>query len=166
MFKNKHIIAALIITPILAIIAYFSVDYIVSEKPQKAEIGASYKLLEKPNCRYESGHCGLKNGNFEVDIDVELLDESYMNLTLVASFPLQGVKLALVDSPEEEGTPRDMVADNNEHTAWVIMLPQPGTATSRIRMVLSAEGSVYYGDTATTFMVYKTGFEKDFRKAN
>ncbi len=165
MFKNKHVIAALIITPILTIIAYFAVDYMVTEKPHKAEAGTSYELVEKPTCRYPSGNCALKNGDFEVDMQVELLDDGYMNLSLQSAYPLDGVKLALVDNPEQAGDPRDMVVDNNERTQWLIMLPQPTGEDSRIRLVISANSSMYYGDTATTFMVYKTSFEKDFRRA-
>ena len=165
MFKNKHVIAALIITPILTIIAYFAVDYMVTEKPHKAEAGTSYELVEKPTCRYPSGNCALKNGDFEVDMQVELLDDGYMNLSLESAYPLDGVKLALVDNPEQAGDPRDMVVDNNERTQWLIMLPQPTGEDSRIRLVISANSSMYYGDTATTFMVYKTSFEKDFRRA-
>ena len=103
MFKNKHIIAALIVTPILTIIAYFAMDYMVSEKPHKAQAGASYELVEKPNCRYPSGICGLKNADFEVDMHVELLDDGYMQLSLESVYPLDGVKLALVDSPNRQG---------------------------------------------------------------
>jgi hypothetical protein len=165
MFTNKHIIAALIVTPILTIIAYFAVDYMVSEKPKIAEAGASYELLAKPNCRYSSGHCGLKNGDFEVDMTVELLADGYMNLSLTSAFPLDGVKLALVDSPEMAGDPRDMIVDNNERTQWLIMLNQPATDTSRIRMVIASNASLYYGDTDTRFMLYQTSFDKDFRRA-
>ncbi|MGY0646152.1 MAG: hypothetical protein ACW7DN_16410, partial [Paraglaciecola chathamensis] len=62
MFKNKHIITALIVTPLLAIAGYFATDYIVSERPQQAQQGGQYQLAALPNCRYASGKCGLKNG--------------------------------------------------------------------------------------------------------
>ena len=164
MFKNKHLIAALIITPILTIIAYFAMDYMVSEKPHQAQAGASYELVEKPNCRYQSGLCGLKNGDFEIEMRVELLDDDTMNLSLESAYPLDGVKLALVDKPEQAGDPRDMVADNKERTHWQVVLPQATGDSSRLRLVISANSSLYYGDTATTFMIYQTSFEKDFRR--
>ncbi len=164
MFKNKHIIAALIVTPILAIIAYFATDYFVGEKPHKAQPGASYELLEKPNCRYSSGHCGLKNADFEVDMTIQRLDEGFLNLSLKSAFPLEGVKLALVADPEEQSEPRDMKMQNNDPKDWIITLSQPKTQTSRIRLVLGSNGSMYYGDTDTAFMDYETSFEKDFRR--
>ena len=64
MFKNKHFIVALLIAPILAIIAYFGVDIAVSEKPHAAKKGQSYKLVSKSNCRYTSGLCDMENGEF------------------------------------------------------------------------------------------------------
>ena len=163
MFKNKHIIAALIVTPILAIIAYFATDYFVSEKPHKALPGEAYELAEKPNCRYNSGRCGLKNADFTVDITAQHLDENYLNLTLKSAFPLQGARLAMVDDPEQPGEPRPMKNQNAQRTEWTITLSQPKTDSSRLRMVLAAGESVYYGDTSTAFLDYQTSFEKDFR---
>ncbi|NOQ87942.1 MAG: hypothetical protein GQ550_03380, partial [Gammaproteobacteria bacterium] len=51
--KNKHLILAMFVAPVLAIIAYSSVDTIVSEQPQAAMQGSSYKLAAKSNCRYQ-----------------------------------------------------------------------------------------------------------------
>lgn len=165
MFKNKHVIAALIVTPILAIIAYFATDYFVSEKPHKALPGESYQLAEKPNCRYESGICGLKNADFEVDISAKHLDEDYLNLSLKSIFPLDGVKLALVDNPEQQLEPREMTMQNNDPKDWQITLSQPKSENSRIRLVMASKGTIYYGDVSTAFIDYQTSFEKDFRKA-
>lgn len=39
MFKNKHFILALLIAPILSIIAYFGTDMALSEKPHAAKEG-------------------------------------------------------------------------------------------------------------------------------
>lgn len=44
MFKNKHFILALLIAPILSIIAYFGTDMALSEKPHAAKEGETYKL--------------------------------------------------------------------------------------------------------------------------
>lgn len=164
MFKNKHIIAALIITPILAIIGYFATDHLVSEKPHKARPGMSYQLVEMPNCRYESGHCGLKNADFNIDMQVELLENGTMNLSLDSAYPLNGVKLAVVDNPADSGEPLDMVAKNKQRTRWLASVRQPGGSESRIRLVISANASLYYGDVGTAFMVYKPAFDKDFRR--
>lgn len=64
MFKNKHFILALLIAPILSIIAYFGTDMALSEKPHAAKEGETYKLASKSNCRYTSGLCDMENGDF------------------------------------------------------------------------------------------------------
>ena len=67
-FKNKHLVVAMLVAPILAILAWYAIDVLVGEKPRPAEEGQSYPLAEKPNCRYGSGACGLKNADFELQL--------------------------------------------------------------------------------------------------
>lgn len=166
MFKNKHIIAALIITPLLAITAYFAVDQLVSENPHKALPGASYPLAEKPNCRYESGKCSLKNGDVEIDLHTRNLQDGRMELSLISAIPLEMARISLVDDPQLAGQPSDMSPVTEDRRQWLAIIQQPTGADSRIRMALSTGGVFYYGDTATTFTVYQTAFHKDFRRAN
>jgi len=58
--KNKHLVIAMLVAPVLAVLSYFALDVLVGERPKPAEEGQSYPLVEKPDCRYASGHCGLK----------------------------------------------------------------------------------------------------------
>jgi len=69
---NKHLIIAMIVAPILAVIAYYGVDRVVSETPHKAVKGQSYPLAAKSNCRYKSGECTLKNGDISLTINVAM----------------------------------------------------------------------------------------------
>ena len=68
--------------PVLGIISYFAVNALVGEDPQAAEAGQSYKLVEKPNCRYASGLCGLKNVDFELTLSFELAGDDRWLLKL------------------------------------------------------------------------------------
>ena len=68
MFSNKHVLVAMLVAPVLAIMAWFAVDYFVAERPHAAEEGATYTLLAKSNCRYASGKCDLENADFELTI--------------------------------------------------------------------------------------------------
>ena len=52
--------------PVLGVVAYFGVGAMFGEKPMPAVAGQSYQLIEKSNCRYSSGQCGLKNVDFEL----------------------------------------------------------------------------------------------------
>ena len=51
MWKDKHVVMAMIVAPILAIFAWVGVDYIVAEKAQPAEPGSMYPLVARSNCR-------------------------------------------------------------------------------------------------------------------
>lgn len=93
MFKNKHFIVALLIAPILSIIAYFGTDMAVSEKPHAAKEGQSYKLVSKSNCRYTSGLCDMENGDFKVKFRSEKLTNENLELSLHSAHSLEGVKL-------------------------------------------------------------------------
>ena len=71
MFTNKHIIVALLVTPVLAVLAWFAVGAFVGEKPQQAAPGQSYPLVERSNCRYDSGQCDLHNEDLQLSITFE-----------------------------------------------------------------------------------------------
>ena len=38
-YKNKHVVVAMLVAPVLALIGYFSVDALVAEKPHAAQAG-------------------------------------------------------------------------------------------------------------------------------
>jgi len=163
MFKNKHIIVAMLVAPILALISYFSVDAVVAEKPHAAEAGAQYSLVEKSNCRYSSGTCHLKNGEFELHVSGEWLDQAHLELTITSQHPLNGIVAAHVN-PQDLEQPMQLAAANQDQTQWKMLLEQPSIANSRIRVVASANEALYFGDASLAFVEYDTSFHKDFRQ--
>ncbi|GAA5648397.1 MULTISPECIES: hypothetical protein [Vibrio] len=156
MFKNKHFIIALLIAPILSIIAYFGTDMAVSEKAQPAQEGATYKLASKSNCRYTSGLCDMENGDFKVQFRSEHLGKQQLDLSLKADYPLEGVKVSLVNHPDQTAAPVDMLRSDDSAQHWTITLPAPSSDTSRLRVAISANGTTYFGETETDFVVYQT----------
>lgn len=163
LFKNKHVVVALLVTPLLAVIAYFATDLVVSEKPQKAATGTNYKMLERPNCRYSSGQCELRNGNFRITITPEILQDGRAVLKLVSNFDLQGVKMAVLRNSESDPLPVDMTAEAGSTTNWTITLQQSVTEGSRIQYVIAANDSLYYADTSTAFFKDDRAFKPDSR---
>jgi len=171
MYKNKHVVIAMIVAPILAVISYFAVDLLVSEKPQAAQAGASYKLLEKPNCRYRSGVCDLKNGDFEVRLTAQFQAGERMLLTLSSRHPLDGVKVALASVSEQEGShepsqtlePVNMQPVDETRLLWRTGLPRTDPDSSRLQLVLADNQVLYFAETHLTFTTYATSFAKDFR---
>ncbi|MEO0444094.1 MAG: hypothetical protein AAFZ92_10210 [Pseudomonadota bacterium] len=156
---NKHLIAALIVAPILAIIAYFGLDYAVSERPHSAVAGGSYPLVAKSNCRYQSGRCSFKNGDVEFELKAVPSRDNRMVIDLNAELPLEGVKLALAGN-SQSGMPIAMESTNAGLTQWQTSFDLADIEDTRLLIVVSANNTLYYGETETTFTAYDTGFSQ------
>ncbi|SKA61530.1 hypothetical protein [Enterovibrio nigricans] len=161
MFKNKHVILAMIVAPILAIIAYFGIDLAVSEKPLAAKEGETYKLAARSNCRYTSGLCAMVNGDFKIELRSETLTENAVILKLTSDFPLEGAKISLMQNQEQAGSPINMEKNNASGKEWMVDLPAPTTEESRLQLVVKSQGTLYYGEAPTTFVEYKTFFTEE-----
>ncbi|RJX65418.1 hypothetical protein DZ860_21490 [Vibrio sinensis] len=163
MFKNKHILIALLVAPILSILAYVGTDLALSEKPHAAKEGQEYKLVSKSNCRYTSGLCDMANGEFKVQFRSEALSSSDLTLSLKSKFALDGVKVSLVDSEDQTAPPINMNAIDSSNLNWNVVLPAPKSDQSWLRVAIQADGTVYYGDTQTAFVTYETLFTEDHK---
>lgn len=155
-FTNKHVLVAMLVAPILAIFAWFSVDMMVSEAPLEPVAGESYKLVEKPNCRWSSGLCELKNNNFEIKITADEIGGSQRDIVLTSSHPLEGVKFAVFKSSPEtidrESEPVDMQALDQGGHNWGTIIEEPRSELARFRLAIKANESMYFGEVSTTFM--------------
>lgn len=162
-FKNKNIVIATLMAPVLALISYFAVNALVSETPHAAEAGQSYELIEKPNCRRNSGNCGLKNGDFELKLSYEWLDGDRMLLKLRSVHRLNGVLVALVETDADEKQPVEMRPIGDDGLMWSLDMARPDPERHRLRLAASSNQSLYFGDVATKFTLKETAGEKDFR---
>lgn len=151
--RNKHALTAMIVAPVLAIGAYFAFGLVVDETPQPAKEGQSYQLVEMPNCRYDSGICGLKNGDFKLEIVAEWEGEGELLLMLKSEFPLEGVKLAQVKKGASEETPANMHANSEDGLLWSLKIQNPEPDHDRLRLVASSSGALYFGDVAMKFAI-------------
>ena len=149
--RNKHVLIAALIAPVLALIAYFAIDHMFGETPHVAVEGQSYPLAEEPGCRWESGRCGLKNNDFELDLEFERLAGDRLRLDLESVFPLDGVMLAVAMSETDEKPPVAMKAAGADGLRWSLEIRLPQPETDRIRLVASTGGTVYYGDVSAKF---------------
>lgn len=152
-WSNKHVIIATLFAPVLALIAYFGVGAMFGEDPLPAEEGQSYPLVEKPNCRYASGACGLKNADFELTLTYEELDAERLLLKLLSAHPLDGVMLAVAEDGGEEQTPLAMRPVGIDGLNWSLEMTHPDAETQRLRLVATTAGVYYFGDVATKFML-------------
>ena len=150
MFTNKHVIIAMIVAPILAVLAWIAVGQLAGEKPHVARPGQSYPLVEKSNCRYESGACDLQNEDFQLRLTFDD-GNGGSELVLSASHSLDGVVLD-VSAPDSEGQPSAMRASDGRGLEWRLAVNERPAANDRIRLVASANESTYFGDVSTAFL--------------
>jgi len=157
--KHKHLILAMFVAPVLAIIAYFSVDYVVSEKPQAAIQGGTYKLAAKSNCRYQSGVCTLKNGDIEVQLHARRIDERLVELSMHSELPIQN---AIISHVVGDLASEPVVMLQGAAAAdWSVLLELPDPQNTRLRLALNIADTMYYAETTAVFIDYETSFSRD-----
>ena len=153
-------ILAMFVAPVLAIIDYFFVDTIVSEKPQAALQGSSYKLAAKSNCRYQSGNCTLKNGDIEVQIRARRVGDKEIELTMYSQLPVQNAIISyVIENTTSE--PEQMKASSSEIKSWSVTLYLDDPEKSILRLALNISGSMYYAETTAVFVDYETSFSRE-----
>ena len=150
MFKNKHVVIAMIVAPILSILAWFAVGQLTGEQPQAAKPGQSYPLVEKSNCRYQSGACDLENEDFKLRLT--LADGvAGPEFVLSSSHDLEGVVLVVAE-PDAGAQPTPMRAVDGQGLQWRMAVDKAPGPTERIRLVARASGASYFADASTTFL--------------
>lgn len=150
MFTNKHVIIAMIVAPILSILAWVAVGNLTGEQAAPAKAGQAYPLVEKSDCRWESGECNLVNADFELAIEYEEAS-SGLQLVLRSSHALEGVALD-IGLPDNQGQPDMMRAADGQGLEWHIAIGGRPTPQERIRLVARAGGSTWFADVSTMFL--------------
>ena len=150
MFKNKHVVIAMIVAPILSILAWIAVGQFTGVQPEAARKGQSYPLVEKSNCRYESGACDLENEDFKLRLTLQE-GATGPEFVLSTSHPLEGVVLA-VSPPDEQVQPTAMRASDGQGLEWRMALAGVPGAQERVRLVAQSAGSSYFAEASTTFL--------------
>ena len=151
MFTNKHVVVAMLVAPVLAIMAWFAIDYFVGERPHAAKEGAAYTLIAKSNCRYDSGTCDLENSDFKLSIRPMSITADSVQLEMTSAFPLQSATLGLVNDGVA-AAPSPMAATNDEGLHWTTRIDAPAGNNSTIRVAATAQGSTWYAEVPTVFL--------------
>ena len=151
MFKNKHLIIAMLVAPVLAIMAWFAVDYFIGERPHAAKDGAAYTLIAKSNCRYDSGQCDLENSDFSLSLRPVSVTANTVQLELTSALPLQSAALGLVDNGAEL-LPSPMKSITDDAMLWTAQIDRPSRADAAIRLAVTAQGATWYAEVPTVFL--------------
>ena len=151
MWKNKHVVVALLVAPILSILAWYAVGSLIGEKPQAAEAGNTYKLVARSNCRYASGSCDLHNSDLQLTIMPGTFAASSIALTLTSSHPLRGATVGLAEGGSGQ-PPARMTRTDGAGLAWQGLIPLPTSPESTIRIAVTAQGATWYGEVPVVFL--------------
>lgn len=154
-FTNKHVIIAMIVAPILAVLAWLGTGQFAGETPQPAVAGNSYPLVEKSNCRYASGACDLENEDFRLTL-VQAGVASGSELVVRSALPLDGVVLG-VGLPQADVQPIAMRSADGQGLEWRLVVGRALAPSERIRLVAIAGGTSYFADASTAFLQPKEG---------
>ncbi len=160
-FKNKYVIAIIVIALVLALLTYLLMDSSVKERPQAAIDNQSYPLVAKPNCRYSSGECELHNLSFDAKLTVNLEEK---RIYLTASAPLKNAMMGFVDQNGTEVAPTQMLPKGDDNKQWFMEMSVEAGENSIVRVVLQANNALYFADTSLQFASYQAAVDESSRK--
>ena len=151
MWKNKHVVVALLVAPVLAILSWFAVDRLVAEQPHEAKAGAAYPLVARSNCRYPSGRCDLHNKDFQLT-----LARGYRGgidtLELESRHALSAASLALGASVASLSVPRVMQQVDGDGVLWTVPAGDSVGEDGVLRLAVVAGQSTYYAEFSAAFL--------------
>ncbi len=149
MWKNKHVVVAMLVAPVLAILAWVAVDQLVAEKPHAAKPGEAYSLLARSNCRYDSGQCDLENGDFKLSLRPTGMAGPSVDIELVSKHALQSATIGLADAG---AAPSAMSATDGTAVHWTAAISRPPRDNAMLRIAVIAEGTTYYAEVPVVFL--------------
>ncbi len=151
MWTNRHVVTALLVAPVLALIAYFGVDAMVAERPQPAAAGAVYPLAAGSNCRYASGRCTLTNGDMEIRIRLTRAGDGEWLVRLDSRLALRQAALGIARAPGGESAPTPLAANDGSGRVWSARVAAAPAADGVLQVAVAAGGSRYLGEAPLTF---------------
>jgi hypothetical protein len=150
MLTNRNIVVAMLVAPILSVIAWWAVGVFIGEKPKPAQPGRSYLLIEQSNCRYASGECDLENADFKLTVSY-LESASGPYLAVRSTHALDSMFMTVAYSGSES-PPKSMTSVGGHNTRWRMEVNSRPDLQARIRLVASAFGSAWFGDAGIRFL--------------
>ncbi len=152
MWKNKHVVIAMIVAPILAVLAWFAVGQIAGEKAHVAEPGAAYPLVARSNCRWESGECELVNNDLKMTILPLELGAQYTKLSLDSEFPLSQATFALLSAGNEVVAKAEHDVSPDAAAQMTVTIPAFADPEGTLRVAVTVRESLYFAEVPVVFM--------------
>jgi hypothetical protein len=152
MWKNKHVVIAMIVAPILAVLAWFAVGALVGEKAQVAKPGGAYPLVARSNCRRESGECDLVNNDLKMTILPLELGTQYTRLSLDSEFPLAQATFGLLSGGNEVVADAEHDASPDAAAQMTVTIPAFADPEAMLRVAVKVQESLYFAEVPVVFM--------------
>ncbi len=152
MWKNWHVVAALLVAPALATLTWFAVDRFVAERPHAARPGQDYPLLAKSNCRWPSGACDLVNESFRLTLTPAALDATALRLRIKSRYSLSAAAVGLAPAAGMSSEPVAFSPAEEGATVWSGNLPAPRGEGAVLQIVVHADGSRYFAEVPVVFL--------------
>ena len=152
MWKNKHVITALIVAPILSVLAWFAVGQIAGEKAKIAEPGAAYPLVARSNCRWASGECELVNNELEMTILPLELGAQYTRLSLDSEFALAQATFALLVNGKEVAATAEPDPSPDAAAQMTVTIPAFADPEAVLRVAVTVQETLYFAEVPAVFM--------------
>ena len=152
MWKNKHVVIAMIVAPILAVLAWFAVGAMVGEQADVAEPGAAYPLVARSNCRWASGECELANNELEMTILPLELGAQYTRLSLDSEFPLTQATFALLSGGNEVAASAEHDTSADAPAQMTVTIPAFADPEATLRVAVTVKESLYFAEVPVVFM--------------
>ncbi len=152
MWKNKHVVIAMIVAPILAVLAWFAVGAMVGEQAQVAEPGAAYPLVARSNCRWGSGECELTNNDLEMTILPLELGAQYTRLSLDSDLPLTQATFALLSGGNEVVASAEHDTSADAPAQMTVTIPAFADPEAMLRVAVTVQESIYFAEVPVVFM--------------
>lgn len=152
MWKNKHVVIAMLVAPVLAVLAWYGVDAMVAERAKAAKPGDSYPLVARSNCRYDSGACDLVNNDFKLTLRPVDLSPDQTRISLESEFKLAQVTLSLVNGSNEvlgSSASGDPLGTGAQIT---VTFPAFADPAATIRVAVAVQQSIYFAEVPVVFM--------------
>ena len=152
MWTNKHVIIALLVAPLLAIIAWFGVDAIVADRAESAKPGEHYPLVARSNCRYESGQCDLVNNDFKLVIRVGEVRPDETTLALESEFLIANARLSISSGDYEVLASVARASPSELPTQWVVTIASSPVPPDILRVAVTVQQSIYFAEVPVIFL--------------
>lgn len=147
-FIDRHVVTALLVAPVLAILAWFGVDAMVAEQAETPRAGASYPLLAASNCRRPGGRCDLTNADLIVSVTANSGGRDTVDIRVTSTVPLSGVTIATFDGDgERHSVMQPAVDDASQWTAT--FTPQ---FEGRLRLIAKSGDATFYSESSAAFL--------------